>query len=194
MTFECSECGERCEDATEIYEATTYKNTSYTDIDPDPVMTRRCPKHPEAEVCIWRYSYNELLGSHPTMLLINLMHDQATRVNADGTLKTFDVKLQLSDKEIDAMQSCPKCWRFGSDIFDCKVEYCKIGLIEQHRCYSSDAIKNNIVRLHLKCRFCHAAKIVEKDTGCYITPIEWHLSKASRERRKEIKKEENVEQ
>jgi hypothetical protein len=38
MSFECAECGERYEDATEFSEATTYKNTSYMDIDPEPNM------------------------------------------------------------------------------------------------------------------------------------------------------------
>jgi hypothetical protein len=63
MSFECTECGERYEDATEFSEATTYKNTSYTDIDPD--LTWSCPKHPEAEVRIWRHTYDGWLGLDP---------------------------------------------------------------------------------------------------------------------------------
>jgi hypothetical protein len=150
-------------------------------------------QHPEAEVRILRYTYDELLGSDLTMVEINIMHDQVAMEEDAGTFKTFDVKLVLSGKEIDTVQSCARCWMFGRDIFDCKIEYCKIGLIGQNCGDSSDTDKN-IVRLHLKCRFCRAAKIIEKDEGCYVTPVEWHLYKASRERRKEIKKEENVEQ
>jgi hypothetical protein len=60
----------RYEDATEIYEATTYKNTSHTDLHPEPMMTRRCPKHPE--VHIWGFTYDRLLGSDPTMVGISI--------------------------------------------------------------------------------------------------------------------------
>ena len=63
ISFTCTLCGERYEDATEFYEATTYKNTSYTVIDPEPNMERRCPKHPEAEVRIWRHTYDGFFHS-----------------------------------------------------------------------------------------------------------------------------------